>query len=124
MKRILTALMALLVVMSFAVTFIACDTGIDTGDDNKPPVTDKDGNTVISIMVHVDRQSAEGKAYQKRVDAFNVAHRQYSYQQKIIYLSDGSARATARAEAKDSYGKTAYRSIAAVPYYGASRLDQ
>lgn len=85
MKRILTALMALLVVMSFAVALIACDTGIDTGDDNKPPVTDKDGNTVVSIMVHVDRQSAEGKAYQKRVDAFNVAHAEKKIKATITF---------------------------------------
>ena len=85
MKRILTALMALLVVMSFAVALIACDTGIDTGDDNKPPVTDKDGNTIVSIMVHVDRQSAEGKAYQKRVDAFNVAHAEKKIKATITF---------------------------------------
>lgn len=36
---------------------------------------DSDGNTIVSIMFHVDSKSAEGKAYQKRIDAFNTAYK-------------------------------------------------
>ena len=37
--------------------------------------TDKEGNTIIKVLTHVDEKSAEGQAYKKRVDAFNAAYK-------------------------------------------------
>lgn len=67
--------------------FAACSGGNDD--------VDSEGNTVVKIMFHVDASSAEGKAYKKRVDAFNVAY------------ADQKIRATAIFKAR-SAGATNY----------------
>ena len=59
---------------ALALTFgaAACRSGNDDTDQGE---VDTDGNTIVSIMFHVDSKSAEGRAYQKRVDAFNAAYK-------------------------------------------------
>ena len=59
---------------ALALTFgtAACGGGNDDTDQGE---VDTDGNTIVSIMFHVDSKSAEGRAYQKRVDAFNAAYK-------------------------------------------------
>lgn len=42
---------------------------VDGGGDEQP--TDESGNKIVKIMFHVDKNSSEGKAYQKLVSDFN-----------------------------------------------------
>lgn len=51
---------------------------------------DSTGNTIVKIMFHVDASSAEGRAYKKRVDAFNVAYAE----RKIKASASFKARST------------------------------
>lgn len=69
--------------------------GAACSSDSNSNEVDSQGNTIVNIMFHVDAKSAEGVAYQKRVDSFN---REYS-EQKI--------KAVARFEAR-SAGSTDY----------------
>lgn len=84
MKRFRILLTALAVILSVSLALSACGGG---GDGSG---TDKDGNTLIKIMFHVDKQSAEGLAYKKRVDDFNV----YYKDQKIKAVPEFYARST------------------------------
>lgn len=49
--------------------------------------TDKDGNTIIKIMFHVDQKSAEGQAYKKRIDAFNAAYKEQKIKASASYIA-------------------------------------
>ena len=49
--------------------------------------TDKDGNTIIKIMFHVDEKSAEGQAYKKRIDAFNAAYKDQKIKASASYVA-------------------------------------
>ena len=74
MKNLLKRLGLILIVV--AMLFVsACSNGssnVGGGENAGESTTDKDGNTVIKIMFHVDSKSAEGQAYKKRIDAFNA----------------------------------------------------
>lgn len=48
---------------------------------------DTEGNTIVSIMFHVDSKSAEGRAYQKRVDAFNAAFKDEKVKASARYIA-------------------------------------
>lgn len=54
------------------------------------PTVDKDGNTIIKIMFHVNESSVEGQAYKKRINAFNEAYKD----QKIKASASYKARTT------------------------------
>lgn len=56
--------------------------------------TDSSGNKIVKIMFHVDEKSAEGKAYKKRIDAFNQAYKD----QKIKASASFRARTTGGAD--------------------------
>lgn len=47
---------------------------VEGGNDVEDEVT-PEGVRSVKIMFHVDKNSAEGKAYQKRIDAFNAAYK-------------------------------------------------
>lgn len=49
--------------------------------------TDKYGNTVVTIMVHKDSSTKEGKAYQKCIDDFNNAYRSQKIKASITYVA-------------------------------------
>lgn len=49
--------------------------------------TDKEGNTIIKIMFHVDQKSAEGQAYKKRIDAFNEAYKDQKIKASASYIA-------------------------------------
>ncbi|MBQ7370126.1 MAG: extracellular solute-binding protein [Clostridia bacterium] len=49
--------------------------------------TDKDGNTIVKIMFHVDEKSAEGQAYKKRIDAFNTAYKDQKIKASASYVA-------------------------------------
>ena len=45
---------------------------VDGGGDEQP--TDESGNKIVKIMFHVDKNSSEGKAYQKLISDFNAEY--------------------------------------------------
>ncbi len=57
------------------------------GGGSEEPTVDADGNTVVKIMFHVDEKSAEGKAYKKRIDAFNAAYKDQKIKASASYIA-------------------------------------
>lgn len=52
------------------------ETQVPTEGETENPVTPAPGGVqTVKIMFHVDKNSAEGKAYQKRIDAFNAKYK-------------------------------------------------
>ena len=49
--------------------------------------TDREGNTIVKIMFHVDESSAEGKAYKKRISAFNTAFKNQKIKASASYVA-------------------------------------
>ncbi|MGN1052044.1 MAG: extracellular solute-binding protein, partial [Candidatus Scatosoma sp.] len=58
---------------ALALTFGAAACGGGNAESEQGEV-DSEGNTIVSIMFHVDEKSAEGVAYKKRVNEFNKAY--------------------------------------------------
>ncbi len=52
--------------------------------------TDKYGNTLVTIMVHKDSSTQEGKAYQKCVDEFNAAYKSENIKAQISFVAQTS----------------------------------
>lgn len=52
--------------------------------------TDKYGNTLVTIMVHKDKSTKEGKAYQKCVDDFNAEYKSKKIQAQITFVAQTS----------------------------------
>lgn len=57
------------------------------GGSGSEPQIDAEGNTVVKIMFHVDASSAEGKAYKKRIDAFNAAYKDQKIKASASYIA-------------------------------------
>ena len=78
MRKLLTSITSLLLVVIMLFGMTACfggdGTGDGTGGGDTPPV-DAEGNTIVKIMFHVDSSSTEGQAYKKLVDSFNAAYK-------------------------------------------------
>ena len=75
-------LLALLLSLSFALTACGGDDGYEDEFDDvqkEPEFEDSEpsveGEKIVKIMFHVDKNSAEGQAYNKRIDAFNAAYK-------------------------------------------------
>ena len=88
MKKLFTKLTSLMLVLIMLFGITACNMGggddiVDPGDGSLP--TDSEGNTIVKIMFHVDKSSTEGKAYQKRVDAFNAAYKDKGIKAQAIF---------------------------------------
>ncbi len=49
--------------------------------------TDREGNTVVKIMFHVDESSDEGGAYKKRIEAFNKAYKSQKIKASASYVA-------------------------------------
>ena len=89
MKKLFTKLTSLMLVLIMLFGITACNMGggeddiVDPGDGSLP--TDSDGNTIVKIMFHVDKSTTEGKAYQKRVDAFNAAYKDKGIKAQAVF---------------------------------------
>ena len=81
MKKILTSIISIMLAMMMLFGMVAC-TGDDTNDGSS---VDADGNTIVKIMFHVDAKSAEGQAYQKRINAFNAAYKDKKIKAQAIF---------------------------------------
>ncbi len=94
MKKLLTSITSLLLVliMVFGITACGGGNGGNGGNGgggglggNEPPEIDDDGNTVVSILFHVDQKSTEGQAYQRRIDAFNAAYKDQKIKARAVF---------------------------------------
>ena len=88
MKKLFTKLASLMLVLIMLFGITACNNGdgdgiVDPGDGSLP--TDSEGNSIVKIMFHVDKSSTEGKAYQKRVDAFNAAYKDKGIKAQAVF---------------------------------------
>ena len=81
MKRILTSIISIMLVIMMLLGLVAC--GNPTGGSELE--VDAEGNTIIKIMFHVDKSSTEGQAYQKRIDAFNAAYKDQKIKAQAIF---------------------------------------
>lgn len=71
----------------------ACGGGGGNGDGIRNDIesrTDKYGNTLVTIMVHKDQSTKEGKAYQKCVDEFNSAYKADKIKAQITFVAQTS----------------------------------
>ena len=71
MKKIIKFTLQSLLIVLTMFTIVACGGGSSEEESS----VDSEGNTIVKIMFHVNETSAEGKAYKKRIDAFNVAYK-------------------------------------------------
>ena len=69
MKKMIRITLQLFILALTCVSLFAC------GSSDSVETVDSEGNTVVKIMFHVNETSAEGKAYKKRIDAFNAAYK-------------------------------------------------
>ncbi|MBQ9118037.1 MAG: extracellular solute-binding protein [Clostridia bacterium] len=83
MKKIFKAISSLALTAMLACSVIgAVGCGGSTTSD-----VDEEGNTVIKIAFHVDKESAEGKAYAKRISAFNTAYKDQKIKASASYIA-------------------------------------
>ena len=80
MKKFFNSILSMMLAIVMLFTMIACETG--TGDDD---TVDAEGNTIVKIMFHVDKSSTEGQAYQKRINAFNMAYKDQKIKAQAIF---------------------------------------
>ena len=86
MKKLFTSIMAMMLAVLMLFSMTACgNPGEGPGGGDDPLPTDPEGNTIVKIMFHVDKSSTEGKAYQKRVDAFNQAYKGKGIKAQAIF---------------------------------------
>ena len=81
MKKLLTSIISIMLAVMMLFGLTACDPNNPDPSDQ----TDKDGNTIVKIMFHVDKSSTEGQAYQKRIDAFNAAYKDKGIKAQAIF---------------------------------------
>ena len=81
MKKLLTSIISILLATMMLLGMTACGGGEGSGEQQ----IDKDGNTIVKIMFHVDKSSTEGQAYQKRIDAFNAAYKDQKIKAQPIF---------------------------------------
>ena len=82
MKKLFTSIIAMMLAAMMLFSMTACDDPTGSGDGT---TTDQNGNVIVKIMFHVDKSSTEGKAYQKRVDAFNAAYKDKGIKAQAIF---------------------------------------
>lgn len=68
----------------------ACGGGLGGGREEIESRTDKYGNTLVTIMVHKDSSTKEGKAYQKCIDDFNSAYKSENIKASITFVAQTS----------------------------------
>ena len=82
MKKLLTSMTSILLIIMMLLGMVACG---DEGSGGDEPQVDSEGNTIVKIMFHVDKSSTEGQAYQKRINAFNAAYKDKKIKAQAIF---------------------------------------
>ncbi len=75
-----------------AMALASCGGGGGDGGTTEPE-KDEQGNTIVKIWFHVDSKSDEGKAYKKRIDAFNNAYAEKKIVASAKYIARDAASA-------------------------------
>ena len=96
MKKLLASILLIAMVITMAMGMTSC--GGDTTGESDAGETDKEGNTIVKIMFHVDKSSTEGKAYQKRIDAFNAAYKDQGIKAQAIFKARSAGASGYEAE--------------------------
>lgn len=86
-KRFLVKVATLALAVCCVLSFAACGGGKAEEVESR---TDKYGNTLVTIMVHKDSSTKEGKAYQKCVDDFNTAYKSKNIKAQITFVAQTS----------------------------------
>ena len=94
MKNIFAKITSFLLAIVMLIGMTACSGNTDSAAGE----TDKDGNTIVKIMFHVDKSSAEGQAYQKRIDAFNAAYKDKGIKAQAIFKARTTGASTYETE--------------------------
>ena len=94
MKNLFAKITSFMLVIIMLLGMTACGGNIDGAAGE----TDKDGNTIVKIMFHVDKTSAEGQAYQKRIDAFNAAYKDKGIKAQPIFKARTAGASTYETE--------------------------
>ena len=81
MKKIIKVTLQVCLLVLTALSLFACGGGSEDAE------FDKEGNRVVKIMFHVDKSSAEGKAYEKRINAFNLAYKDQKIKASASYVA-------------------------------------
>ena len=95
MKNLFAKITSMILVIVMLLGITACGGGTDESPAGE---TDKEGNTIISIMFHVDEKSAEGQAYQKRINAFNAAYKDQKIKARAIFKARTTGASTYETE--------------------------
>ena len=99
MKKFLASITSLMLVVIMLFGMTACNNG---NGESAAGETDKDGNTIVKIMFHVDKSSTEGQAYQKRIDAFNAAYKDKGIKAQPIFKARTTGASTYETELTNS----------------------
>ena len=95
MKKLIASILLLAMVSLMAFSMTSCGGGnTDSAEGEK----DQDGNTIVKIMFHVDKSSAEGQAYQKRINAFNAAYKDKGIKAQAIFKARTTGASTYETE--------------------------
>ena len=90
MKKLIASILLIVFMLTLTFGMTSCGGGnsdgggLGGGNDEELP-TDAEGNTIVKIMFHVDKSSTEGQAYQKRINAFNVAYKDQKIKAQAIF---------------------------------------
>lgn len=87
-KGLFTKAAALIACLCCVVSLAACGGGGKS--EELESRTDKYGNTLVTIMVHKDSSTKEGKAYQKCVDEFNAEYKSKKIKAQITFVAQTS----------------------------------
>lgn len=99
MKKLLTSITSIMLLLALLLGVTACTGGNGEGGES---AVDAEGNTIVKIMFHVDKSSAEGKAYQKRIDAFNVAYKDQKIKAQAIFKARSAGASGYEAELQNN----------------------
>lgn len=88
MKKILSSILTAIMAFGFTMGFAACGEG--TGREEVASRTDKYGNTLVTLMVHKDSSTKEGRAYQKCIDDFNTYYKDQKIKAQITFVAQTS----------------------------------
>ncbi len=80
MKKVIKISIKLFLLLLVSLSVFACS------DDSSSEI-DSEGNTIVKIMFHVNETSAEGQAYKKRINAFNLAYKDKKIKASASYVA-------------------------------------
>ncbi len=85
MKKIFSYMLTAVMALGLMSGLTACGEG--GGDNDVASRTDKYGNTLVTLMVHKDASTKEGRAYQKCVDDFNTYYKDQKIKAQITFVA-------------------------------------